>query len=1147
MKFLPVLTSLITIILRRAAANRWLVAAMVVGVIVAAALLASTPIYTRALADLGLIHSLRQRLQDTAWAAVHLDGAPAGGAEGQKARDDTQALIQEHVGWLMEQEVLHVRSITFRLERPAEPLPRGRRQPRAFLESLSGWQEHVQLYAEEGAPPGRLPEPMVIDAPARLAPLEVAAPAQAAEALGLKVGDQLVLVDTFDNCNRQPQPPPSLFPEVSQEPAPKPCVPDVSVTLRLPVIITALVEPLEGDQAYWRPRPDGAPQVGGSADTGFIVPLLAPQETILAAYGGLLPRYPVDLTWTFQADVERFNTGNLDRARSSLAGLRTALEDNDAWLDSPLDAALASFHERRSFNQVPLLLLLLQIVGIVLFYIAVVVSLLVEHQSQEIALLRSRGASTLQILAVYLVEGLILGVVAVAVGPFLGAGLVALLGKTTAFSSLTGGDLMPVTIEPLAFTLSAVGAVLALAALLVPAFWTARHSMVSVKAQQARPGEPPLWQRYYLDLGLVGISALLLWELEHRETVFEPSSVGGLSSDPLLLFSPSLLMIAVVALILRFLPLVLRLSMHLGSALVSAPVALGLWQTVRNPAQYTRLGLLLMLVAGVATYAASYSATVDRSQEDRVRFSTGVDVRAQGLGRLDGQRPEAVAAALTKVEGVEAATTSFRGQGTLSTTVSGRGTSFQLLGLDPAMASQLLWYRDDFSDASLEELMASLRGGRGGQGRPLPGRPQAIALWVNPTVARSDMTIWLHLRDAQGRYLSYMLGETDFTGWHRLEVNLAQATPDYALPLAYPLSLHAIIVSEPRDMVVRKEGALYFDDISVIEDGRATVIEDFEGPFAWESMRWVRSRGEGVQPSQESSHSGKVAAKVGWPLGVSSGLLGLRVRDPYIPLPAVVSRSFTQATGRGPGQEVDVVLGNIVVPLIIRDVVDLFPTLDPAGQGFVIVNQEHLYYITEVFQASAATRPNEAWLQLSRDADLRSRALATLTQSDDYRLRGLMDSADLLRRSREDPLLAAGGTGILVAAAIALFALAALGFAVSMYIMAQRRKVEFAVMRAVGLSRLQALLLLLVEHLVVVALGLAVGTWAGQRIAHTMLSFLDVTEAGDKVLPPFLLVTDWTLLAMAYGGLLLFLLATIATVWLALVRAPAGQILRLTE
>ena len=68
------------------------------------------------------------------------------------------------------------------------------------------------------------------------------------------------------------------------------------------------------------------------------------------------------------------------------------------------------------------------------------------------------------------------------------------------------------------------------------------------------------------------------------------------------------------------------------------------------------------------------------------------------------------------------------------------------------------------------------------------------------------------------------------------------------------------------------------------------------------------------------------------------------VSDPNIPIPALASRYFMERTGLKVGGEVELVFGKLLMPVTIQGVVDFFPTMYNNDAGFIIVNQEHLFY-----------------------------------------------------------------------------------------------------------------------------------------------------------------------------------------------------------
>ncbi|MCH7837198.1 MAG: FtsX-like permease family protein [Chloroflexi bacterium] len=272
------------------------------------------------------------------------------------------------------------------------------------------------------------------------------------------------------------------------------------------------------------------------------------------------------------------------------------------------------------------------------------------------------------------------------------------------------------------------------------------------------------------------------------------------------------------------------------------------------------------------------------------------------------------------------------------------------------------------------------------------------------------------------------------------------------------------------------------------------------------------------------------------------------MNDPNVPLAAIVSTSVAATLGAGPGVVASVLLDNVLIPIQVRAVVELFPTADPA-LGFVIVNRQHLQALATLLDVDEGRRANELWLRF--DAPLeRQRELIAVLQGDQSPLKITTQTHHRdaeIATVRADPTLRASGAGILTASFTAVVGLAALGFVVTLVLGARSRTVEFAVLRAIGSSRLQILRSMVLEWGVVLVIGAVVGALLGRRVARVMLSFLDVTEDGTRVLPPFSLETDWATLGVGIGALVAVVALGLVLSWAsALRRATAGE-LRLTR
>ena len=1122
-----------------------------VGVVVAAALLAATPLYSSALSDLGLQFRLGQALAGSRLNAVAVEGLLLGDSADLARRRAVDAAFEARVGWLGPEVLVEERSERLLLDFavPAAGGAGGERIPRqpwnAFLFWLSGYEQHVAV--TEGRLPGTAdgtPEVVLLDGFQRHAAL----------------GDRITLeFPPFDDCATVPR---SADPEVARQE--QPCRPTATVSRVVTATVVGFVRPDAPRDPRWEvfagtfetpeqpflPHADLSPDAMGGFSPDQVralagegsMPLLTAEGQFFGPFARVAPDLQTRHRVGVLADVGALALGDVDRGIAAVRELRADLADRlgvFAAFQFPLGGALEQFRNTQTFQQTPLLIILLQVVGIVVYYVAVVSSMLVERQAEEISVYRSRGASTAQLLGLYLMEGVVLAAAAALVAPPLAGLAVSALGFTPTFNSLTGGGALPVRVGPSAYLLAAGGATLALLALLLPAFAVARRGVIDAKREQARPPSRSVLQRYYLDLAAVALAGFLLWQLGQRGSVFDPGSVGGWSSDPLLLLSPFVFTLAVAALLLRFYPPLLRWTV--GTLLIGGgtSAALGLRRAARAPAAYARLILLLVMAIAVGTFASSYGSTVERSLGDRVRYATGVDVR----GALqDSQRASAPArlADVAALDGVGSAALAHRG--TLRTATN---VEMELLALDPQAATSMLWWRADFAEEPLDQLMRRLQSAvPSGGGVQLHDDTERLRVSLLSSQPRERRLLWARYRDARGFYMNQRVTALDFEDWRAVDVPLPPGGDA-------PLTFLGFRITEASNVSVAAAGDLYLDDLKEVRTGgEELLIDDFEreqARFGWR-MFATRSTGESFELSDEQSVSATRSARWSWPVGIAPGARFLLMDDPNLPLAAIVNPAAAAHLGVGAGGVGQVLFGETLVPVRVQAVVELFPTLEP-DRPFVVVNFEHMRAVAEAVDVPSLRWQNELWVG-SHASLSDQRALLDVLRSPDSPIPLMQETRHQpgeLAVVRADPMLRASGGGILIAAFSAVLGLAMLGFVVTLVLGARARTTEFAVLRAVGSSPLQVLRSMALEWGAVLTIGVAVGVLLGRRVAGVMLSFLDVTEAGTRVVPPFTLETDWLTLAVGVGALVTVAALGLALSWGATVRRKATLELRLTR
>ena len=1113
--------SLPIIAVRRMLGNWRLQASVAVGTIIASTIIASTAIYSDAIRDLGLDYALEHHERALLNVRVTQSTVVIDRPTYQRTRNRVDPVIAEALGAAAGAHNRQITSATLFPTPLDAPVAKADDRPRSFLRVRADYEDHVRLVA--GAFPAPVPRAEGMTVP-------VAVGRATAERASMRVGDRLDLHPFWDPEARPVR-----------------------------IEIAAIIEAVDLHEPFWDGAPDAIDAAPGSWETyAFFVP----EATLFGAIGERLPGIQGDLVDTYRVDTDALDAREAEAIAEAIDGATRVLQEAEPRLrvTSDLPELLRTFDAKLFFTRIPLLIFLLQIVGIVAYYLVMVSTMLVERQAGEIALQRSRGASTSQLLAQYGVEAFILAGVATAVGPPLAAAVIAALGPIPAFAALSGGGLLEVRISSSAYALAAGGALVAFGSLMFPAWRATSTTMVEFKRAAARPRAVPFFLRYYLDVVLVAFSGIVFWRLSREENLFDTSLLGGdVQSDPLLLLTPAVFLLTVAILFLRLFPVLLRAIGLVLTASGNTAVVIGIRSLVRNPTHYTRLVLLLMFATGVGMFAASFSATLDDSYKDRAAYAVGADVRAadfRGLTRAGdlGTRAAFEALPADRVSPVLRLNASFQAGG-------GSGSA-QLLGVDPASFGQVAYFRGDFAPLALHEVIALLAdNGVREPGFVVPGNPRQLGAWVKAPAISGLVDVAVRLRDVDGRYVDVVLGgvqpQQDVTSEWRF---LAAVVPADRVRAPLEVTSYFFI---PRGGIASARGTMLLGPVLASDaapEAGAILGQPRAAEFAGAQLVADVGSVEGLQTIQGLRPAEVVdrpVADLDSPPGHHHGALryswvddrrgptlrGVQRSTVVGPMRMLLLRSTAADLGLAVGDTFTLLVQSRYTEAELVGLVDYFPTVRvDRDQGFGLVNIERLLYAVNQAPGQGGTAPNEAWLASTDPAALRA-AIATSTLAPQL----LLDVASERAAQQEDPLVAAGWQGILFIAFGAVLVLSALGFLVYSYLTAQERSLEFAILRTLGFSSRQIFGVVAFEHVFVIVTGMGLGTGVGLQVGRMMMRFLGTDEAGAQVLPPFVLGVSWPAVALAWVILGSVFAATIGGVVLLYVRLQVHRALRIGD
>lgn len=925
------------------------------------------------------------------------------------------------------------------------------------------------------------------------------------------------------------------------------------------VVVVGIIEPVDRDEEFWYRRDK---LLSYHDDDWTLVPLFASEDALREQVGRRYPGIYTSSAWFLQVDRTGLPAKQVDEFQLALRQMRREVANQlpNGSTSTGLARILEDHEERLLLARIPLFLMVFLVTGILAYYLTITAGMVIRARAAEIAMLKSRGATTFQIGVLTLVEGLLLAVPAVIVGvllsPLLAKGLGGLVFDAAAIGQEASSA--PVSLSWQAFGMGAAGAALAVLVLSLATLAAAGKGIVEFRQAGARPAQTPFVHRYYLDLLALVVIAFLWWQISNRGTVLT-RSLGGrdLEIDFALLLGPVLGLIALGLLVMRFFPLAMGLLSRVVGPVGPGWLVQGLRHIARDPIAPGSLVALLMLATALGVVGSAFSATLNRSLDDRVRYETGADILIQhDAGRI----PRAYSGASRVVpDSAEV----MRTEGSLLT--EGFGSQrVSVLAVESERLAEVAWWREDFGEGNtLAELMTAIEPDRDvTDGLPLPEGTTGLSLWARTGDLQSRLvSVSARVRDGAGRNYDLPLGDVTGREWVRLERDLALRLGRTGRPTD---NEDRPRIDQPPHTLINlqivgrtggdRPGVLFIDELSAQTPGGDVVIAPFDTADGWGVIEdYVRPGLYSLETSRNVSRTGAGGSTVfSWAPG-GIGAPGLKPGGPTEPLPVVVSPGILEAAGAEVGDRISLGMSTFALPVEIVEVTDFFPTVDPREQPFVVADLGEFVEYSNRHGRRIFGGAGELWVDRdSLPGDLNG-AMAEAAAADELiqdigiTSGRVMVAEEEIELRGQQPLANAGWGGLLVIMFLALALASAAGIALFCWLDTRERQTEFALLRTLGSSRGQLNAVVWFNLAIVVIAGVAVGTWAGAQIGAALLPVLEVAEGGVRATPPLTFETDWRMLALAYA--VLAVVSVVTVFWLAYVtgRLEVQRVLRAGE
>lgn len=675
---------MLVMVLRKMINNKWMVLCLLIGFVLAVAMVSSIPIYT----DGVLQRMLTRDLENYQVSSGYFPGRYHTSANiysnyAQDSRLKAFHLLDEKMTETIPEDiglpiraynrnlVMEYLNATPEVQREEKPMKRSMN-----LQSLHGLEEHAQIVN------GRMYSTEKKDDI-----YEVIVNEQTMQKMDLRL-DEIYLLNDFVNRIDEP----------------------------LKVKLVGIYTLKDGGDPYWF-------QGLGAYNGAFMMD----ESLFLEDFVGEDRTLITKAQWYYAFDYHKITLKNTPQILEAFNAHKRWFSERRVELKMPAIPVLEQYYEREKELKTTLWVIQVPILMMLGFYLFMVSRLIIEQEQNEIAVMKSRGAGSHQVFLGYLVESLILGGIALIAGPPLGLLICKFLGAANGFMEFVQRTALPLTLNLRAYMYSLAAVALAIITMLIPAFISSRTTIVEYKRKKTRVTDKPLWQKYFLDVLLLAVSGYGLYSYNLRQQTLEVTGARGteLAIDPMLFLISTLFILGAGLVLLRIYPYLVRLLFVAGKKVWSPVMYASFVQVGRSGGQDRSLMLFIILTLSIGIFNANAARTLNNNIEEKIQYANGADLNVMALWEsnepamgIGGGGPPGMEAfgeegltmskdpvqyreppfiPFTELSGVEVATKVFRQKDILVQTptrerVKGK---IELLGVIPDEFGKTAWFRDD--------------------------------------------------------------------------------------------------------------------------------------------------------------------------------------------------------------------------------------------------------------------------------------------------------------------------------------------------------------------------------------------------------------------------------------------------------------------
>lgn len=319
-------------------------------------------------------------------------------------------------------------------------------------------------------------------------------------------------------------------------------------------------------------------------------------------------------------DYRQINTENA----SLYDGYMEQFKDADKLYNDNIRDTLERFFTQQKTVKLMLWALELPCLVLLILFIRMISAQILSLEENDILVLRSRGATKLQVFILYLQQSGIIAFAGCVLGIVLGYIMCRAAASTDGFLRFTAKDIGTYKFVWQMLVYAVAAAVIMVLFITVPV-WKKSKDAISEHSKERISKKKPLWEKCFIDVILLALSAYLLYNYNKQKSTLAISVLENRSIDPVMILDNSLFIFAAALLCVRLTGLIILLVDRLFKKHFSPAMYASFLQLKRTRYNQGFLAVFLIMTVAGGIFDANMARTMNSNMEKRIVYNVGCD------------------------------------------------------------------------------------------------------------------------------------------------------------------------------------------------------------------------------------------------------------------------------------------------------------------------------------------------------------------------------------------------------------------------------------------------------------------------------------------------------------------------------------------